>query len=177
MRGGWTLGVLTVLATAVAADAAVMCIKVKKGAPKEGAPIKLRTTCRANEQPVDAVALGLQGPAGAPGEAGAPGAQGLQGSPGAPGLSEVQVVTAQGTVVISSPGTSTATASCAAGQKVLGGGAALVQIVPGTVNDQRIDESRPVTGDPQGWTVSMTASVTEDWRVDAHAVCATVAEE
>jgi hypothetical protein len=33
-----------------------------------------------------------------------------------------------------------------------------------------------VTTEPQGWTVSMTASVSDDWRVDAYAVCATVVE-
>jgi hypothetical protein len=168
------LGAVAAFAIAGTADAAVMCTKAKKGAAKEGAPIKLRaTSCLATEVEVDPVALGLQGPAGA---AGAQGNQGSQGLQGPPGLSGVEVITGNGNAVISSPGTSTATASCPAGKKVLGGGGRLVQIVSGSISAQSVDESYPVTTEPQGWTVSMTASVNEDWRVDAYAVCATVAE-
>ena len=171
------LAVLAVLATAAPLDAAVMCVKTKKGTAKEGAPLKLRATaCQANETQVDPVALGLQGPAGAPGAQGTQGVQGTQGNPGAPGLSGVEVVTAAGNAVISSPGTSTATASCPGGKKVIGGGATYIPIAFGTVSEQRIDDSSPVTTEPQGWSVSMTASVTDDWRVDAHAVCATAAD-
>ena len=177
MRGGWMLGAVAAFAIAGTADAAVMCTKAKKGVAKEGAPIKLRaTSCLATEVEVDPVALGLQGPAGAAGAQGNQGNQGLQGVQGPAGLSEVGVVTGNGNAVISSPGTSTATASCPAGQKVLGGGGRLVQIVGGSISAQSIDESFPVTTEPQGWTVSMTASVNEDWRVVAYAVCATVAE-
>ena len=61
MRRGWTIAVVAVLAIAGTADAAVMCIKAKKGAAKEGAPVKLRTTaCLATEVEVDPVALDLQ---------------------------------------------------------------------------------------------------------------------
>jgi hypothetical protein len=70
------LGVLAVIATAAMSDAAIMCIKAKKGTAKEGAPIKLRTACLASEVEVDPVALGLQGPQGAQG---AQGSQGIQG--------------------------------------------------------------------------------------------------
>jgi hypothetical protein len=168
------LGAVAAFAIAGTADAAVMCTKTKKGVAKEGAPIKLRaTSCLATEVEVDPVALGLQGPAGT---AGAQGNQGLQGEQGPPGLSAVEVITGNGNEVTTSPGTSTATASCPGGKKVLGGGAAFVSIAGGSINDQRIDVSRPVTTDPQGWTATMTASVTDDWRVDAYAVCATVAE-
>jgi hypothetical protein len=168
------LAVLAMVAIAAPLDAAVMCVKTKKGAAKEGAPIKLRASaCLANETEVDPIALGLQGPAGTQGPAGAAGAQG---TPGAPGLSGVEVVTAAGNAVVSASGTSTATASCPSGKKVIGGGVAFVPIVAGTVSAQRIEESRPVTTEPQGWTVSMTATVNEDWRADAHAVCATATD-
>ena len=171
MRGGWTLAVVAALAIAGTADAAVMCTKAKKGAAKEGAPIKLRATaCLATEVEVDPVALGLQGPPGAGGE------QGNQGLQGPPGLSAVEVITANGDTVTTASGTSTATASCPGGKKVLGGGSSFVSLAGGSLSAQRIDESKPVTTEPQGWTASMTASVTDDWRVDAYAVCATVAE-
>lgn len=168
MRGGWILGVVAAFAIAGTADAAVMCIKAKKGAAKEGAPIKLRATaCLSTEVEVDPVVLGLQGP---------PGDQGTPGQQGAPGLSAIEVITGNGNTVITSPGTSTATASCTGGKKVLGGGSSFVSIAGGSISAQRIDESRPVTTDPQGWKVTMNASVTDDWRVDAYAVCATVAD-
>lgn len=176
MRGGWMLGLLAVLVTTATPDAAVMCVKTKKGVAKEGAPIKLRTACLASEVAVDPVALGLQGPPGADGAQGTQGLQGTPGAPGAPGLSGVEVVTGAGNTVITSSGTSTATASCPGGKKVLGGGATYVSIAGGTLSEQRIDENRPVTTEPQGWTVSMTASVTDDWRVDAHAVCASASD-
>ena len=51
-----------------------------------------------------------------------------------------------------------------------------VSIGGGSITSQWIDESRPVTTEPQGWTVTMTASVSDDWRVDAYAVCATIVE-
>lgn len=177
---GCMLGVVVGVALAITttADAAVMCVKAKKGTAKEGAPIKLRTTCPVSEVQVDPLGLGLQGPQGAQGQQGAGGAdgpQGPQGDPGLPGLSGVEVVTAQGNVVITSTGTSTATASCPAGKKVLGGGGTFV-VIAGTVSEQRLDDSRPVTTEPQGWTVSMSGNVSDDWRADAHAVCATVAE-
>jgi hypothetical protein len=171
------IGAVAAFAIAGTADAAVMCTKAKKGAAKEGAPIKLRaTSCLATEVEVDPVALGLQGPAGTAGAQGNQGNQGLPGEQGPPGLSGVEVITGNGNAVITSPGTSTATASCPGGKKVLKGGGRLVQIVGGSISAQGIDESYPVTTEPQGWSVSMTASVTEDWRVDAYAVCATVAE-
>jgi hypothetical protein len=177
MRGGWIFGAVAAFAIAGTADAAVMCTKAKKGVAKEGAPIKLRaTSCLATEVEVDPVALGLQGPAGTAGAQGNQGNQGLQGEQGPPGLSAVEVITGNGNAVITSSGTSTATASCPGGKKVLGGGAAFVSIAGGSISDQRIDVSSPVTTDPQGWTATMTASVTDDWRVDAYAVCATVAE-
>jgi hypothetical protein len=174
MRSGWIFGAVAAFAIAGTADAAVMCTKAKKGAAKEGAPIKLRASaCLATEVAVDPVALGLQGP---PGAAGTQGNPGLQGEQGPPGLSAVEVDTAPGNTVITASGTSTATASCADGKKVLGGGARFVSIGGGSITSQWIDESRPVTTEPQGWTVTMTASVSDDWRVDAYAVCATVVE-
>jgi hypothetical protein len=133
MVGGWILGVVAAFAIAGTADAAVMCTKAKKGAAKEGAPIKLRATaCLATEVEVDPVALGLQGP---PGSAGVQGAPGQQGVPGAPGLSGIEVVTGNGNaVLVTSSATSTATASCPGGLKVLGGGARFVPIASGSIS-------------------------------------------
>lgn len=177
----WIVAGVVCLALAGTADAAVMCVKAKNGVAKEGAPVKLRTACGAKEVQVDPVALGLQGPPGPQGDPGTPGADGadgavgVDGEQGPPGLAGVEVVTGMGTVVITPTGTSTATASCPAGKKVIGGGHTFV-LIAGTLTDQRVDESRPVTTDPQGWTVTMTGSASDDWRVDAYAVCATVAE-
>lgn len=62
------------------ADALVMCgPKRPDGTLREGAPIRLRTVCRANELQLDPVALGLQGPAGEQGPAGATGPMGPTG--------------------------------------------------------------------------------------------------
>lgn len=68
------------------ADALVMCgSKKPDGALREGASIKLRTTCRSNELQVDPVALGLQGPAGPTGPIGPTGEGGPAGPPGTNG--------------------------------------------------------------------------------------------
>ena len=65
----------------LAADAAVMCV-ARKGTtpvPREGAPIRLRTTCRINEIQVDPSAYQLQGPTGPQGVDGPTGPSGSVG--------------------------------------------------------------------------------------------------
>lgn len=67
------------------ANALVMCgPKKPDGTLREGAPIRTRQVCKNNELQLDAVALGLQGPAGEPGPAGPMGSTGPQGEEGPP---------------------------------------------------------------------------------------------
>jgi hypothetical protein len=154
------------------ADALVLCAKAKAGAVKEGAPLKLRTACTGKEVQLDPDATGLRGPEG---PAGADGAPGSPGSPGSPGLSGVEVVTQGGNVIIDNTlATSSGTASCPTGKKVLGGGISYVSfgtflVAPNTI------VSQPVTTDPQGWTVAALAQNNDDWGVVAYAVCAATA--
>jgi hypothetical protein len=173
------MAVIVVVATmvfpAARANALVLCAKGKSGAVKEGAPLKVRTSCVGKEVQVDPDAVGLRGPAGAPGSPGADGAAGTDGTDGAPGLSGVEVVTQGGNVIINNTlEQSTATASCPASKKVLGGGIAYVSFGTFLVPPNTI-VSRPVTTSPQGWTVSALAQNNDDWGVTAYAVCATTA--
>jgi hypothetical protein len=68
MRRLLVLTIFVVIALSQQAEALVMCApKRPTGTVREGAPIKLRTACKANELHLDPVALGLQGPPGTPG--------------------------------------------------------------------------------------------------------------
>jgi hypothetical protein len=175
MRGQAAIVVVAILMLAARTEALVLCAKAKSGVVKEGAPIKLRTSCTAKEVAVDAAAAGLRGPAGAPGENGANGMDGVAGVDGAPGLSGVEVVTADGGVVISGLQLSSNTANCPTGKKVIAGGVAGV-LIAGAFTGGGVLESRPVTsGTPEGWFGSMLASASDDWHARVYAVCADVA--
>jgi hypothetical protein len=151
------------------AQTVVMCAKAKGGTLKQGAPIKLRSACKANELKLDAAALGLQGPAGQNGQNGQDGADG---APGTPGVSGVEIVLGDGAAVVDlSDGTGTATASCPSGKVVLGGGIEIVEDV-GDVTSVTKVESYPVTTTPQGWTGLLRGNSTEDWHLRAWAICA-----
>jgi hypothetical protein len=91
--------------------------------------------------PGPAGADGAQGPAGPQGDPGADGAQGPQGDPSISGYEVVR-----GPTVTGGGGTYTATATCPAGKKVLGGG--------GSQGDfgYYLDDSRP-NDDGSGWQV------------------------
>jgi hypothetical protein len=129
---------------------------------------------------------GLRGPAGPPGAdgatgaagpagpAGAAGAAGQNGAQGAPGLSGVQIVqTDAPTVITGLASSATATASCPAGKKVLGGGVEFVQLAPGTITSAPVVEAtKPVSTEPQGWTGTLRAGATEDWTARVYAICA-----
>jgi hypothetical protein len=73
MRRLW-LGLLVVsslLESSSPGNALVMCSRASSdGEVREGAAIRLRTTCKAKEVEVDPIALGLRGPAGPPGPIG-----------------------------------------------------------------------------------------------------------
>jgi hypothetical protein len=115
-------------------------------------------------------APGSPGPAGATGQTGAPGQNGTQGPPG---LSGVEVIQADGPTITSGVQSSTATASCSAGKKIIGGAVEPI-IIPGFsfVTGPFVDASRPVTTEPQGWTGTIRASGSEDWFARAYAICA-----
>jgi hypothetical protein len=175
---GRTMVVVAIAATmfwAGRAEALVLCAKGKSGTVKEGAPLKVRTTCTGKEVQVDPDAAGLRGPAGTDGAPGAAGAAGADGAPGAPGLSNVEVVSQIGNMIINNTlAQSTATASCPTGKNVIGGGIRYVSFGTFSTLPTGI-VSEPVTTDPQGWTVSATAQNNDDWGVTAYAVCATTA--
>jgi Collagen triple helix repeat (20 copies) len=110
-------------------------------------------------------AAGAQGPTG---PAGAAGALGQSGAQGQPGLSGVEVVQADGATMTA--GSSTATASCPAGKKVIGGSVE-PQLTTGTFTaGPFVNVSHPVTT-PQGWTGSIEATALS-WFARAFAICA-----
>lgn len=86
---GWTSRVLRItpfvpvflVLVPATAMALVMCIVTdpSTGQLREGAPLRLRTTCRSSETQVDPLALGLQGPRGKKGMRGAEGRDGVDG--------------------------------------------------------------------------------------------------
>jgi hypothetical protein len=166
MVGAVAAGALLVFAvTAMVpadADAALVICQKRKS-------FKIRQDrCKRKEVPVDAAELGVVGPQGDPGLQGAPGA------PGPVGLSGVEVVTADGNVIVTSPGVSIATASCPEGKVVLGGGVAMGNLF-GTVNSQSVRTSAPVTTSPQGWYGELEADVTDDWQTRVFAICGNAA--
>ena len=84
----------------------------------------------------------------------------------------VDTVVQSGNVVITSGvQTSTGTASCAAGEKILGGGAE-GQSLLGFTTTPSIVYSKPVTTMPRGWTAQISAASNDDWWVRVYAVCA-----
>ena len=176
MRGTMLL-MAGVLMLAPTADALVLCTKGKAGSPKEGAPVKLRTTCARKEVQVDAAALGLRGPQGDPGPKGNDGLPGLPGETGAPGLAGVEIMSALGNTVDGvTVGTSAATASCPAGKSILGGGYAYSFPNGGTFTTfPRGVITRPIATDPQGWSASAEAVGSNDWLILSYAVCASAA--
>jgi hypothetical protein len=147
----------TVMLPANADAALVICQKKKSFKIRQDA-------CKGKEVPVDAAELGVVGPQGDPGP------QGDTGPQGPAGLSGVEVVTADGNVVISSPGISSATASCPDGKVVLGGGVAMGYLI-GTVSSQSVRTSEPVTTSPQGWFGELEADVSDDWGARVFAIC------
>jgi hypothetical protein len=151
----------TVMLPASADAALVICQKKNR--------IKIRPdACTGKEVQVDAAELGVAGPQGEPGLQGDPGEQGL------PGLSGVEVVTADGNVITTSTGVSSATASCPDGKVVLGGGVAMGNLF-GSINSQRVRTSAPVTTAPQGWFGELEADVTDDWQARVYAICGNAA--
>jgi hypothetical protein len=84
----------------------------------------------------------------------------------------VSVAEANGNViVVSTLQTSTGTASCPTGKKVVGGGAQGEGLFPFTTTPS-IVYSKPVTRTPQGWTAQIEAASNEDWWVHVSAICA-----
>jgi hypothetical protein len=165
------------LALAARADALVLCTKGKGGNVKQGAPLKVRTGCVGKEVQVDPDALGIRGPQGDPGPKGDVGMTGIQGVPGEmglPGIAGIEVVTAQGNLVGATMlDTSIATASCATGKSVLGGGYTYSFPVTGQFTTfPREVTTRPIATIPQGWSSSAEAIGSGDWRILSYAICA-----
>jgi hypothetical protein len=109
------------------------------------------------------------GPVGPAGPAGAPGATGATGAQGAPGVSALEIVSVQG--ALDSLSGKVVSVNCPAGKKLLGGGARLI----GEAGNVALDESYPLTATQwraYGTEVNATAG---NWRIDAFAICATVA--
>jgi hypothetical protein len=110
-------------------------------------------------------AAGPQGPAGPTGPRGATGQPGRDGVDGAPGVADWHIVTATGD--------GTATATCDAGEHVLGGGGT-------ATGGTRLVSSAPATADGLAWTASATGSPARPaghraaLTVTAYAVCGVV---
>jgi Collagen triple helix repeat (20 copies) len=127
---------------------------------------------------------GLQGPTGPAGAVGAqgakcdPGPAGPQGPPGTSGVSGVTVVTARVPASgFNSTDTKTATASCGAGQVVLGGG---MEFERGTLPQSDYAKLFLVYSKPTGttgWTAQSleASSFGETWALTVYVVCATAA--
>ena len=116
--------------------------------------------------------MGAAGPTGPAGLAGPTGATGAAGPPGVSGLVRVAVTSA-----VDSLAPKSATATCAAGQRALGGGG--VATGAGAPADLAIVRSEPTvdgSGNPNGWivTVNETDPIAGTWSVTAVALCATV---
>jgi hypothetical protein len=162
------IGVVAGSMVAAHAQAAVVICE-RKG------KLRLRQdACTAKETQVDASELGVAGPEGPAGPDGAQGPEGPvgpQGPQGVPGLSGVEVVTAEGNVIISFTGVSSATALCPGGKSVIGGGVGMGFLI-GSINSQSVRESYPVTTMGQGWFGALEANVNDDWGARVYAVCA-----
>lgn len=76
-----TLGLVTAHSQA---RALVVCSPIARatGEIREGAPLRLRATCKPNESEVDPIGIGLKGPEGQPGSDGADGGDGQDGLDG-----------------------------------------------------------------------------------------------
>ena len=124
-------------------------------------------------------ATGPTGPTGPAGPAGATGATGANGPAGPPGVSGLVRVTA--TSVVDSATTKSATATCGAGLRALGGGGVATFVAgAGAPADLAIVRSEPTvdgSGNPNGWivTANETDAIAGTWSVTAVALCATVA--
>lgn len=169
MRRTWgrTMWVGVVVGGMIVAHAeAAVVICERKG------KLKLRQdACTEKETQVDASELGVAGPQGPAGTDGAQGPEGPLGPQGVPGLSGVEVVTANGNVIINFSGVSSATALCPGGKSVIGGGVGMGFLF-GSINSQSVRESYPVTTMGQGWFGALEANVTDDWGARVYAVCA-----
>ena len=174
---GTVLLMAGVLMLAPTAEALVLCAKGKGGTPKPGAPLKVRDACAGKEVQVDPAALGLRGPQGDQGPAGDPGTPGAPGAMGVPGLTGLEIVTELGNLVPDvTLATSAATASCAPGKSIVGGGYSYSFPSGGEFTTfPRGVVTRPIATDPQGWAASAEAVGSNDWRIIVYAVCASVA--
>jgi hypothetical protein len=128
--------------------------------------------CRNNERPLKWNERGPAGAAGQPGTAGAPGAQGPigpRGPAGSPGLLSIQRVSASNVPHDSFNGHS-ATATCPAGTKLLGGGYHLTGQPPAQLAH---DDDGPVPG-ADAWQAFARDEQVEDasgWGITATAIC------
>ncbi len=162
--------VMLLLGMSVSAEAAVLC-------SNPSGSVFVRAQCRANEQQLDLVALGLvgpQGPAGPPGPQGAAGPSGPQGAAGPSGPSGVsgyQIVARQEFLA---PSTSASVhVECPTGKKVLGGGFNIE-----TPNEVKVFSSEPSDGQgnliDHGWNVFVQNAGALTRQTTAIAICAAV---
>jgi hypothetical protein len=160
----WVAAVLVGVIASQAAAAVVICERKGK--------LKLRQeACTAKETQVPATDLGVTGPEG---PAGVDGPAGPQGPVGPAGLSGVEIVTADGNVIINFSGVSTATAPCPTGKKVLGGGVGMGFVI-GSISSQSVRASYPISMGGDGWHGELEANVSDDWAARVYAVCANAA--
>ena len=115
---------------------------------------------------------GLRGPAG---PAGADGIAGAPGPAGPTGVSGLVMVSATSSSNSSEP--KTATSTCPAGKKAIGGGGRLTLADAGDIDDVVVVQQYPSGGDPPtAWTAEAAevAKTSKDWSVTAFVICADV---
>ena len=116
----------------------------------------VRDVCKSNEEQLDPVALGLQGPPGAP---------------GTPGVSAYEIVSHKESVAAGA--TAQVHVDCPTGKKVLGGG-----FNTETPADVKLFSSEPTDGagnvSDHSWNVMVQNSGTAARQTTATAICATV---
>jgi hypothetical protein len=146
----WLLASFLAGASSTPADAFVLCARKSNGAtaPSEGAGVKVRSVCKDNEATLDAAALSL-----------------------ATGLTSTLVRTGS---QLSTSGTVSTPANCAAGEVATGGGV-LATGASGGVAVMRSSRPQPETAgaSPTGWRVTVqNLSDTGTITVTAYVVCA-----
>jgi hypothetical protein len=144
--------VMLLVGLSVSADAAVLCSNLSGS-------VFVRAQCKAHEQQLDLIALGLVGP------------QGPAGPPGPSGVSGYQIVVHQEFLA---PGTfADVHVECPTGKKVLGGGFDIE-----TPDDVKVFSSEPSDGQgnliDHGWNVFVHNTGPFSRQTTVSAICASV---
>jgi hypothetical protein len=137
----------------------------------KGAPGTIPVVGPDGKLPAAIGAVGPQGPRGPKGEKGEKGDKGTTGDIGAPGLSGYEIVST--TNAVATAGFNSATVSCPAGKKALGGG--FETIGPYAPDAGPFPIHSVPTGSGEGWRILLGRSPAASWTESFYVICATVA--